>query len=76
MNARNFLPKADLDHGDKPFLSAGVFSFINLDHGTSQILRTEISRSHQLGYLVLLICQLKGSYVILLMSSIIAHSDR
>jgi hypothetical protein len=38
--------------------------------------RTEICRSCLLGDLVLLIYQLKGCYVIQLISCVIAHSDR
>ena len=45
-------------------------------HGTSQMLRTEISRFCLLWYLVLLIYQLKGCYVIQLINYVIAHSDR
>jgi len=48
----------------------------DLGHGTSQMLRTEISRSCLLGCLVLLIYQMKGCYVIQLINCVIAHSDR
>jgi len=53
-----------------------VLPTADLGHETSQMLRTEITRYCLLGYLVLLIYQLKGCYVIMLINCVIAHSDR
>jgi len=53
-----------------------VLPTADLGHGTSQMLRTEMCRSSLLGYLVLLIYQLKGCYVIQFIKCVITHSDR
>jgi len=75
----NFFKDSALSHSRQSshhMNAPNVLTTADLGHGTSKMLRTEISRSCLPGYLVLLLYQLKGCYVIQLINCVIAHSDR